>query len=162
MCEICRGIAGSAGRSLCCILGIRAKRLPAITASQDRTETLTFRNQMTPRLKVRNPILRLRGMRVDFHVACFGERASAGSCPTFRGFFMRAHRLRQVMQVSSPMYRPCRNCGEKVPLALSECPYCGSFAPAAGMFGRGHRRIVLLSVVVILGLLLASAMTLLR
>ncbi|HEX3657791.1 MAG TPA: hypothetical protein VHV55_18520 [Pirellulales bacterium] len=58
---------------------------------------------------------------------------------------------RRVMPVT--MYRPCRNCGERIPLALSECPYCGTFAPAAGMFGRGRRRLVILSVIGIVCLL---------
>lgn len=42
------------------------------------------------------------------------------------------------------MYRPCRNCGQRVPLAVSECPYCGTFAPGARVFGRGKRRLTFL------------------
>ena len=53
------------------------------------------------------------------------------------------------------MYRPCRNCGERIPLALSECPYCGTFAPAAGLFGRGPRRLVIFSIIVVICLVAA-------
>ena len=55
------------------------------------------------------------------------------------------------------MYRPCRNCGERIPLALSECPYCGAFAPGARLFGRGPRRLVIISLIIIACLLVALA-----